>query len=83
MYCDHSVELMPSMSHRASSFQRPPDSSVNSFFTSTQADSESSRTPSRSKMTAAISPGDTQALLRAMRSSRPSMVAFSPAPSAP
>ncbi len=83
MYRDHSIELMPSMSHCASSFQWPPVSSVNSFFTRTQAASESSRTPSRSKTTAAISADATQALLRAMRSSRPSIVAFSPAPSAP
>ena len=83
MYRDHSIELMPSMSHWALLFQWPPVSSVNAFFTSTQAASESSRTPSRSKTTAAISLGATQALLRAMRSSRPSIVAFSPAPSAP
>ena len=68
---------------RRLSFQWPPVSSVNSLFTSTHAASESSRTPSRSKTTAAISLGATQALLRAMRSSRPSIVAFSPAPSAP
>ena len=83
MYRDHSVELMPSMSLSALSFQWPPLSCVNSLFTSTHAASESSRTPSRSKTTAAISPGATQALLRAMRSSRPSMVALSPAPSDP
>src|SRR5215218_7317785 len=52
MYADHSGELMPIMSCGADSRHRPPHSSATSRFISFQRCSESSRTPSRSKITA-------------------------------
>src|SRR3954453_12472107 len=57
MYADHSGALMPSIARVASSFQRPPHSSTTSRLTASHADSESRRTPSRSKMTASIKRG--------------------------
>src|SRR3954452_14247070 len=47
---------MPSMSRVAESFQRPPRSATSVRRAPSQADSESSRRPSRSKMTAAMGP---------------------------
>src|SRR3954454_10683278 len=63
-YRDHSTELIPIMSRVAPSFQRPPFSSTNFFRTSSQTASESTSTPSRSKMTASgksgLADGDPQ-----------------------
>ena len=57
MYTDHSGALIPSIARLASSFQRPPHSSTTARLAASHADSESSRTPSRSKMTASIKRG--------------------------
>src|SRR3954464_1516482 len=48
---------MPSIAREASSFHTPPHSPTTSRLAASQADSESSRTPSRSKMTASIKRG--------------------------
>src|SRR5690242_4690595 len=50
-YAAHSGELMPIITVGASSRQRPPDSRTSASLASFQRCSESSRTPSRSKMT--------------------------------
>ena len=57
MYTDHSGALMPSIAREASSFHTPPHSPTMSRLASRHAASESSRTPSRSKMTAPIKRG--------------------------
>src|SRR5437763_972497 len=57
MYLDHSGELIPIMSACAWSGQRPPRSRARSTRTSSHSCSESTSTPSRSKITAAISDG--------------------------
>src|SRR3954454_23412221 len=56
-YRDHSTELIPIMSRCAPSCQRPPFSSVKRFRTSSQTASESTRTPSMSKITASGNSG--------------------------
>src|SRR3954451_1261252 len=57
MYRDHSGELIPIMSACAWSCQRPPRSRARSSRTSSQSCSESTSTPSMSKMTAAVLDG--------------------------
>src|SRR3954447_18930766 len=57
MYRDHSGELIPIMSACAWPCQRPPRSRARSSRTSSHSCSESTRTPSRSKTTAAMSDG--------------------------
>ena len=54
MYRDHSIELIPIISRVASGCQWPPVSSTSCRRASSHADSESTRTPSRSKTTASI-----------------------------
>src|SRR5438105_3605881 len=53
MYLDHSTEVMPIIARGASSRHCPPVCSTSSLRALFQTDSESSSTPSRSKITAA------------------------------